>query len=361
MNNSVLQQSIRKNCLRSLSLQEDLASCLAEHRIAVIGGTGFIGTWIAEIVAALNDEYGKNIHLDLLGRSAVAWCQAHPHLSRRDDVHAQTVDVRSAFELHQDTTLVLFAAGIADPRIHASEPLRVYETILHGIEYSLIASTRLERLQRFVNLSSGLVLANQNQDHALNEDDIGVLDFTRVHNTYAESRRAAENLASIYASQYRLPVSTARAFTFIGPYQKLDAPWAINDFIRDALSGNDIRLHGDGATRRSYLYGSDAACWLLRILIDGQDGEVYNVGGDHPVSHTEIARIVAINTLPSPTLIYKSQLATIGRRHDFYPNPEKIQIKLGLHQAFDINDSIQYTMRWHAHHLKIPHHLFVED
>lgn len=352
MNNNILLQNIRKDCQRSLSLQNDLASCLAEHRIAVIGGTGFIGTWIAEIVAALNDEHDKHIQLDLLGRSAVAWCQAHPHLASRDDVHAQIVDVRSSFELHRDTTLVLFAAGIADPRIHASEPLRVYETILHGIEYSLAASTRLERLQRFVNLSSGLVLANQNQDHALNEDDIGALDFTRAHNVYAESRRTAENLASIYASQYRMPVSTARAFTFIGPYQKLDAPWAINDFIRDALSGNDIRLHGDGATRRSYLYGSDAACWLLRILVDGQDGEVYNVGGDHPISHAEIAKIVATNTLPSPALIYKSQLNTIGRRHDFYPSSEKIQQKLGLHQAFDIEEAIKNTIQWHAYHLQ---------
>jgi hypothetical protein len=63
-------------------------------------------------------------------------------------------------------------------------------------------------------------------------------------------------LVSAFASQYRIPVSTARAFTFVGPFQALDAPWALNNFMRDALSGQDIRLHGDGTTRRSYLYGS---------------------------------------------------------------------------------------------------------
>ncbi|MGR2682367.1 NAD-dependent epimerase/dehydratase family protein [Chromobacterium haemolyticum] len=353
MNDDVLQQSIREDCLVSLQLQEGLAARLAEHRIAVIGGTGFIGTWIAETVAALNDKLGDRIRVDLLGRSATAWKLDHPHLASRKDVRVQAIDVRSSFELPRDTTLVLFAAGIADPRVHASEPLRVHETALHGMAYSLAASARLELLQRFVNISSGLVLGTQMQNLAMSEENIGVLDFTRAHNVYAEVRRAAENLVSIYASQYRIPVSTARAFTFLGPYQSLDAPWAVNNFIRDALSGNDIRLHGDGATRRSYLYGSDAACWLLRMLVDGQDGEIYNLGAARPTSHAVVAEMVAARTVPTPSLVYKSQPTANARCHDFFPDLGHVQAKLGLKEAFDVEEALERAMLWHARRLGV--------
>ncbi len=349
----VAQRAIHQDCLASLQLQPGLARRLAEHRIAVIGGTGFVGTWLAETTAALNDELGARVRVDLLGRSASAWAAAHPHLAERGDVQVHAVDVRSSFELPRDVTLVLFAAGIADPRVHASDPFCVHETALHGLSHALAASARLELLQRFVNLSSGLVAGGPASEHGLRENELGALDFTRVHNVYAESRRAGENLVSLYASQYRIPVSTARAFTFLGPYQPLDAPWAANNFLRDALSGNDIRLHGDGTTRRSYLYGSDVAAWLLKILIDGQDGEVYNLGGSRPVTHADVARLVSAQTTPMPQLVYKSQPATNARRHDFFPDLSHVRETLGLQQAFEVDDAIERVMLWHARRLGV--------
>lgn len=349
----VLQRAIRQDCLASLNLQPELARRLKGHRIAVIGGTGFAGTWLAETVAALNDVLGCGVHLDLLGRSTARWSTDHAHLAGRDDITLHTMDVRSFFELPKAVTLVLYAAGVADPRTHASDPYRVHETTLHGMAHALAAAARLELLQRFVNISSGLVGGGDVPPTGLGETDLGLLDFTRVHNVYAEARRAAENLAGLYASQYRIPVSTARAFTFLGPYQPLDAPWAINNFMRDALSGNDIRLHSDGATRRSYLYGSDAAVWLLEMLVSGGDGEVYNLGGADPVSHADVAALVAERTVPAPPLSYKNQPDTLARRHDFFPDLQHVAATLGLRQAFSVESAIDRTMHWHARRLGV--------
>jgi nucleoside-diphosphate-sugar epimerase len=349
--------NIRQDCLKSLTLQPDLPQRLAHQRIVVIGGTGFVGTWIAETVAALNDELSTQVRLDLVGRSGNAWIAAHPHLASRNDIQLKAVDIRSAFELPPDVTLVLYAAGVADPRVHASEPLRAFETAIIGITNSLAATARLELLRRFVNVSSGLVSGLHTPSGFLKETDIGTLDFTRVHNVYAESRRAAESVVSAYSSQYKIPVSTARAFTFFGPFQTLDAPWAVNNFMRDALSGRDIRLHGDGTTRRSYLYGSDVAVWLLRILIDSVDSAVYNLGGDTPISHAEIANLVAERTAPTPRVVLKSHAVNTGRREDFIPDLQRVHMSLGLRQAFDTADAIDRALRWHAHRLGVSHRL----
>lgn len=348
----VLQQSIRKDCLASLAGLEELPRRLLGHRIAVIGGTGFVGAWLAEMVAALNDDFGCQVRLDLLGRSADIWPSRHPHLVRAD-ITTRTIDTRAAFELAKDTTLVVFAAGVADPRVQASDPHRVFETCLGGIGQSLAVAARLELIQRFVNLSSGLVLGGGLPERLLAETDIGTLDFTRPHNVYAESRRAAESLATIYAAQYRIPVSTARAFTFLGPYQALDAPWAVNNFMRDALAGNDIRIHGDGATRRAYLYGSDVAAWLLKMLLDGVDGGIYNVGGGQSISHAEIAQLVADLTHSKSQLVYKSQPGSIARSHDFVPDLRHTLQALGLRQTFGYQEALERSMQWHAQRLGV--------
>lgn len=350
------QQQLREDCHTSLANVPGLASKLNGQRIAVVGGTGFVGSWLAETVAALNDDLGANVRLDLLGRSSSLWVDTRPHLMR-NDVTLRTVDVRSAFELPRDTTLVLFAAGIADPRIHASDPHRVFQTNVYGLDNALTAAARLERIQRFVNLSSGLVLGADLPRRALAETDIGALDFTRFHNLYAEARRAAESLACAYAGQYRIPVSTGRAFTFLGPYQPLEAPWALNNFMRDALTGNDIRIHGDGASRRSYLYGSDVAAWLLMALVDGSDGAIYNIGGDMPVTHAQAAAWVAARANPSPALLYKSQLGSVGRNQDFYPDVSHTMRALGVRAAFDVPSAIDRSMRWHAHVLGATRHI----
>jgi dTDP-glucose 4,6-dehydratase len=338
---------LRSDCIASLAKIPGLAGALTGHRIAVVGGTGFVGSWLAEAVAALNDDLGCNLRIDLIGRSGVAWQAAHEHL-KRGDIRVHAVDARSPIDLPRDTTMVLFAAGIADPRVQASDPHRVFETNILCLNNTLAAASRLEDIHRFVNISSGLVLGSGLPSRALAETDLGLLDFTKSHNLYAETRRAAESLAGGYASQHRLPLSTARAFTFLGPYQPLDAPWAVNNFIRDSISGNDIRIHGDGAARRSYLYGSDVAGWLLSLLLKGADGQSYNIGGTEAVSHAEAANLVAALAVPTPKLVYTRQSREEGRHHDFFPDVSNTMKRLGVQSTFGLGMAIERAMQWHA-------------
>ncbi|MDA9281294.1 NAD(P)-dependent oxidoreductase [Pseudomonadales bacterium] len=337
---------IGEDCLKSLELNAEFVPQIRGQRLAVIGGTGFIGSWIAELVTLINDKYAGNIRLDLIGRSANSWQKKHPHL-QRDDITVRELDVRSPFALADDTTLVIYAAAIADPRVHSSDPYQVYQTNVNGIDHALNAATRLPMIHQFVNVSSGLAVSGPKSE-SISERSIGVLDFTRIQNIYAETRRSAEAVACIYASQYRMPVVTTRAFTFIGPYQSIDAPWALNNFIRDALYGHDIRILGDGSTRRSYLYGSDAAVWLLKIAVSGQHGEVYNIGGESPISHADVANEVASLCDHKPRIVFTESSTASSRTYDFFPDVSFGRQALGLRQAFSTKQAIQRAMQWHG-------------
>ena len=345
MNINVNKQ-IEEDCLSSLKLQIGLVEQLKGQSITAIGGTGFIGTWIAELVAIINDTFDGNITLELLGRSTSLWASKHPHLCR-DDIILRVQDVRSPFSIREDTTLVIYAAAIADPSIHASDPYKVYQTNVGGIENALHAASRLPRIARFLNISSGLAVAGSTTE-AISERNIGILDYTRIQNMYAQSRRTAESLACIFAAQFRIPVITARAFTFIGPYQSVDAPWAINNFIRDTINGNDIRIRGDGSTRRSYLYGSDAAVWLLKIAVAGKNGDIYNVGGEEAISHSEVAHALVKLCKKKPDIVFTGKSASVDRKYDFFPDLSYGKSSLNLKQAFNMKLSLERSMLWHS-------------
>jgi dTDP-glucose 4,6-dehydratase len=337
---------MRQDCLAACADQSDVRGALARQHIAVTGGTGFLGTWVAEMVATLNDEYNLGITLDLYARNIGEWPQKCPHLAHRLDIRLKKQDVRSSFEFARGTSYVLHAAGIPNNRVHASDPLRVYQTTTAGVANALEAASQLDGLRRFVNVSSCLVAGAPQRSGALAETDVFPLAVGHPHTVYAEAKRSAEMVAAIFRSQYRLPVSTVRPFTLTGAYQELDRPWAINNFLRDVLTSGEIRIHGDGSARRSYLYGSDAAWWCLAALAKGVDGEVYNLGSAQPVSHLDLVRLIGDQVAPRPRVALNTLPNRPVRDDDLFPDTTATEKRLGVRQTCTLDHIIDKTYRW---------------
>jgi len=337
---------IRQDCLTACATQPDVRSKLGFQHISVTGGTGFLGTWLAEMVASLNDEHRLGITLDLYARNINDWMQKYPHLSDRGDIHLKSQDVRSPFEFARNTHFVIHAAGIPNNRVHASDPLRVHQTTILGLNNALEAASQLDNLTRFLNVSSCLVSGTPNRPGALTESEYFPIPCSQIHRVYVEAKRAAENLAAIYRSQFRMPVSTLRPFTFAGPYQELDRPWAINNFMRDVLSGSDIRIYGNGNARRSYLYGSDAAWWTLAALVNGVDGGIYNVGSPTAITHLELVKLICEHVTHKPSVVLNTVPSKQEQQDDLFPDISVTQKILGVTQTCTMEQTVDKTWRW---------------
>lgn len=337
---------IRQDCLLASNGQPEVRAKLGLQHLAVTGGTGFLGTWIAETVAALNDEYKLKITLDLYARNVIDWARKYPHLSNRSDIRLQTQDVRSSFEFSRSTNFVVHAAGIPNNRVHSSDPLRVYQTTVVGINNVLEAASQLNGLNRLINVSSCLVNGQPNRPGPLSEADCFPMRSGQLHTVYAEAKRAAESLTAVYRNQFRMPISTVRPFTFAGPYQELDRPWALNNFLRDVLTGSDIRIHGDGNARRSYLYGSDAAWWMLAALINGEDGATYNVGSSMAVTHLELVKLIGGFATPKPRVLLNTLPSKQYTYDDLFPDNTATLQSLGVTQTCSLEKTVDKTWRW---------------
>jgi len=335
----------RNDCLRILKSGRDkLLDPLRQTELVVIGGTGFVGTWIAEMVASLNDEYQFGIKLHLVSRSTEKFSSQAPHLAAREDIQLIKSDVRQLGKIPMNTDWVIHAAANPDVRTHASNPLDTASVIVEGTMSVVRTAERLGRLKKLLYLSSGLVCSSQ--DSSLSENAKGAPELGASF-IYPNAKRFAETVCSAARVQSRIPVLVARPFSFIGPYQSLDTPWAQTTFLADALHGRPIRLLGDGQLKRSYLYGSDAAYWFLRILTTGPSGDVVNVGSQEDISLQDLAEIVAQNFEPSPEILLNTSPRNQGRTTLLIPDITHVHDEYGLSVLTPLNEAVKLTAQWH--------------
>lgn len=341
------QEIVRQDCLRVLENRAPALDALRNSNLVVIGGTGFVGTWIAEMVSALNDSFKFGINLSLISRSTDQFSNRLPHLANRLDITLIKSDVRQLGQFPLNADWVIHAAANPDVRMHASNPLDTASVIVDGTMSVMRTAERLGNLKKLLYLSSGLVSGTQSDGtDGLSESDQGA-PLPDASFVYPNAKRFAETLCSAARAQSRIPVLVARPFSFVGPYQSLDTPWAQTTFLLDALRGHQIRVKGDGQEVRSYLYGSDAAYWFLRILIAGQSGDVVNVGSSIAVSLEDLAKEVAGNFEPSPDVVFNTAPRSLGRPSKLLPDTSHAQNEYGLSVFTPLDEALRLTAEWH--------------
>jgi dTDP-glucose 4,6-dehydratase len=335
---------IKEDCEEVLQSSSVQLEPLKNRKVFVTGGTGFVGTWLAEIITHLNDHYQFNTALVLLARNADSYHTKVPHLAARRDVRLLAMDVRNIVEIPDDVEYCVHAAATPDNRQHVSDPLGIMSTITRGTSALLDSLLKLPNLKKILNISSGQIYGKPGSGmDAIPETFAGAVDCTTITSVYPEAKRYAEALCCAYWSLYKVPVVVARPFAFIGPYQLLDKPWAINNFIRDALNNSTIRINGNGLPMRSYMYPSDMAVWFLRLLAYGNPGVAYNVGSPDSISLKDLAEKIRQYAGANS----KIDIRNLNEdRSKFIPDVGLCIKSMGLAIKVDIDQTLKRSICW---------------
>jgi dTDP-glucose 4,6-dehydratase len=176
------------------------------------------------------------------------------------------------------------------------------------------------------------------------QEGSAVLDATAA---YAEAKRFAEVLCAAFRSQARLPIIITRPFTFVGPFQPLDAPWAVNHFLHAAIEGQPLKVQGAGDSVRTLLYGSDMAVLSLHQLVGGKSGAVYNLGGVEALTLREMAELVVTRAGRPLEVRYNTAGKTLAASR-LTPDMSRSQTEFKLTPAFSAAEAISRTLQWHG-------------
>lgn len=334
-------EDCKKSCIKM-----DCFSILENQAIYVTGGTGFMGKWIAEMISFINDSSGYNIKLYLLGRDIEKFKKETPHLAEKSFITLLAQDIRYLKDIPDDVNYIIHAAGSPDYRDHVTNPLKTIEVFYEGTKSLLDSALRLTDLKKYIHISSHQIYGRSSDKEMLDENFVGFFDSNSLNNCYGATKRISETLCYTFSNQFKLPIIIARPFAFIGPYQSLDKPWAINNFIRDGILGGPIRILGNQFTERSYLYASDMAYWVLKLLVDGKVGEKYNIGSNQSITLKDLA--IKIRQLMNLNfdIVNKSSKDSYSDLSKIVPSTVKIVEAISVKETFNIDESICRTILW---------------
>jgi len=335
---------LKKDCANAASWSIKMLDELRNQKIFVAGGTGFIGSWIAEFIAFLNDNYKFNTSLIILSRNTDSFKEQMKHLSSRSNIQFISRDIRNINELPPDISFIIHAAASPDNRSHVSNPIEMISTITKGTDNLIDSAFKLPNLKKFLYLSSGQVYGKSiTKNELISESDFGQLDCNKITAIYPEAKRLAEATCCAYSSQYKLPIVIARPFSFIGPYQSLSKPWAINNFINDAINNRTIRIIGNGEPVRSFMYPADLVVWILKILLSGKMNTAYNVGSPYGISLKDAAEKIVHLAQTNVKIDIKFNNNDSYR---FVPDIKLCENELGLKINYNIEDAMRRSIAW---------------
>ena len=311
------------------------ASLLAGRRIFITGATGFVGRTLldhaAEAFAA-----GADFEICGLSRNPDAFFARFPIYGRHRWLSMVPGDILNLPAPDGRFTDVIHAA--ADTQSASGARLwarQIVDGTAHALEFACQSGA-----SRFLHTSSGAVYGPQPTDVSqLAEDNRCAPPTEATSSVYGQAKRLAEQLCTAFHFERGLGTINARCFAFIGRHLPLDGPYAIGNFIRDALFADRIVVKGDGRAVRSYLDGRDTARWLFHMLAHGAAGQAYNVGSDRPMSMVEIARCVAECLAPGKAIVIENRIADASGRSVYVPSILKAE-QLGLRPEIQLEKSL---------------------
>jgi len=334
---------IKEDCIKSINSSLSTLEKLRDSHVLITGGTGFVGKWLTETIIVLNQEYNFNIQLYVLARN-----ESKNHAFKENsNVHFIKSDIRNLKEIPSSIQYIIHAAGSPDSREHVSNPIRTIDTFYKGTQNILDQASRLSNLLKIVHLSSNKVYGNNFAEVGVSEANT-ISTVFQNSDLYTEAKRVAEAICMAYRSELHLPVVIARPFAFLGPFQSLEKPWAINNFIRDAMLGGPIRILGNEKTTKSYLYGSDLAAMLLNLLVLGESGEAYNVGNASPITLLCLANKIKEAINPAIEVKVKSSRDQYTSTLFDVPNCTKLEKLLRVKPLFSFDEALRRTITWNV-------------
>lgn len=315
---------------------------LRGRRIFVTGGTGFVGRCLLDYFLESADTHSPAFEVTVLSRSSQeAFLSRHPRYAGHDWLrfYEGSLERLPTPEAGRFTDVLHAAADT-----HSSaEPLAWLDQLVQGTRNVLDFALAC-RAERFLLVSSGAAYGPVPEGiDRLSEDVTLAPSTTDARSVYGQGKRLAEHLCALYGQQYGLVCVMARCFALISEHMPLDGPYAAGNFVRDALAGLDLAILGDGSAVRTYLYGRDAAHWLVSLLRHGAPNEIYNVGSDVPVSILELAWAIAAQASP-PLSVHVLKKAAPGHRAIYVPDVEKAG-RLGLRVETPLAHAIAATLR----------------
>ena len=266
--------------------------------IFITGGAGFIGSNFINKLVPYLETSNKKFHI--INFDALYYCANQNNVDEYIRLSENYIFIHGNLQSY-DLLKYIFETNKITDIIHFAAQSHVQNSFSDALQYTkdnvvgthnLLEATRLycPNIKKFIHVSTDEVYG-ESMLH-FNEACKTEHSILCPTNPYAASKAAAELIAQSYNHSFNLPIIITRGNNVYGPNQYPEK--VVPLFIHQLKQGKKLTIQGDGSCIRAFLHVFDTASAFIRILEDGNVGEIYNIGCDEGMEYSilDVAKIL---------------------------------------------------------------------
>lgn len=263
-------------------------------RTLITGGAGFLGSHLCDRL--LKDGHDVVCMDNFLTGSPdnIAHLAGHPRFNFLEHDVTEYITIEGALDY------VLHFASPASPIDYLRLPIQTLKVGALGT-HNALGLTKAKNAC-FLLASTSEVYGDP-ITHPQKETYWGNVNPVGLRGVYDEAKRFAEAITMAYHRHHNLQTRIVRIFNTYGPRMRLNDGRALPAFMRQALVGAPITVHGTGEQTRSFTYVDDTIDGIVRLLRSKVTSPV-NIGCRDEISILAFAKEIIALVGSTSTIIH---------------------------------------------------------
>ena len=247
-------------------------------RTLVTGGAGFLGSHLCEY---LLDKGHEVICMDNL----ITGSKQNISGIKSGNFRFVNHNVSEFIKLDGNLDYILHFASPASPIDYLELPIQTLKVGALGTHNALGLAKAKKAV--FLLASTSEVYGDP-LVHPQPEEYWGNVNPIGPRGVYDEAKRFAEAITMAYHRVHGINTKIVRIFNTYGPRMRINDGRAIPNFLKQALTGKDLTVYGNGSQTRSFCFVSDLIEGICRLLISEQNKPV-NIGNPNEMTIQNLA------------------------------------------------------------------------
>ncbi|MGH3995278.1 MAG: NAD-dependent epimerase/dehydratase family protein, partial [Pseudonocardiaceae bacterium] len=257
-------------------------------KILVTGGAGFIGSHLTDALVGRGDEV---LVLDDLSTGRRENLSRGLASGRVELIEGSVLDEQLVLDCLSAVDVCCHLASAVGVKLIVDRPV---DTLLRNIRGNDIVISSAAAVNRKLLYTSTSEVYGKNNGSALDEDSDRILGSPfKSRWSYSTAKAFGEALAHGYYTEQGAENIVVRLFNTVGPRQTGRYGMVVPSFVRQALAGEPITVHGDGRQRRCFCHVKDVVRAMADLMeTDQAVGEVFNIGSTEEITILDLAERV---------------------------------------------------------------------